>query len=39
MRRVVGAYVRRVVERWARYLREEKGLGNEDPLFPATDAK
>jgi integrase len=32
----VGEEVRRVIEDWVRYLREEKLWGNDDPLFPAT---
>jgi len=28
--------IRRIVEEWVCYLREEKLSGNEDPLFPAT---
>jgi integrase len=32
----VGEEVRRIVEDWASYLREEKLWGNDDPLFPAT---
>lgn len=32
----VGDDIRRIVEDWATYLREQKLWGNDDPLFPAT---
>jgi integrase len=32
----VGDEIRSIVADWVSYLREEKLLGNEDPLFPAT---
>jgi len=32
----VGEEVRRVVEEWVTYLRQERLWGNQDPLFPAT---
>jgi integrase len=32
----VGEEIRQIVADWVRYLREEKLLGNDDPLFPAT---
>jgi integrase len=32
----VGDEVRRIVEEWVFYLRENKLCGNDDPLFPAT---
>jgi integrase len=32
----VGEESREIVAEWVRYLREEKLLGNDDPLFPAT---
>jgi integrase len=32
----VGEEVRRIVENWVSYLRDEKLWGNDDPLFPAT---
>jgi len=32
----VGEEVRRIVEEWVSYLREDKLWGNDDPLFPAT---
>ena len=33
----VGEDIRRIVEDWATYLRQEKLWGNDDPLFPATN--
>jgi hypothetical protein len=32
----VGEEVRRIVEEWVSYLRNEKLWGNDEPLFPAT---
>ena len=32
----VGDEIRRIVEEWVSYLRENKLWGNDDPLFPAT---
>jgi len=32
----VGEDIRRIVEEWVCYLREEKLWGNDDPLFPST---
>jgi integrase len=32
----VGNEVRRIVDEWVSYLRDEKMWGNEEPLFPAT---
>ncbi len=32
----VGDEIRKIVEDWVNYLREEKLWGNDDPLFPAT---
>lgn len=32
----VGVEIRQIVTGWARFLREEKLWGNDDPLFPAT---
>jgi integrase len=32
----VGDEVRKIVEEWVSYLRQEKLWGNDDPLFPAT---
>ena len=33
----VGEDIRKIVEDWATYLRQEKLWGNDDPLFPATN--
>ena len=33
----VGEDIRKIVEDWANYLRQEKLWGNDDPLFPATN--
>ena len=33
----VGKEIRRIVEDWVVYLRDEQLWGNDDPLFPATD--
>ena len=33
----VGEDIRKLVEDWATYLRQEKLWGNDDPLFPATN--
>ena len=33
----VGEDIRKIVEDWAIYLRQEKLWGNDDPLFPATE--
>lgn len=35
----VGEEVMAIVTEWVRFLREEKLLGNDDPLFPATRIK
>jgi len=32
----VGDEIRRIVEEWVSFLREDKLWGNDDPLFPAT---
>jgi integrase len=32
----VGEEVRKIVEEWVSFLRDEKLWGNDDPLFPAT---
>ena len=32
----VGDEIRRIVEDWVNYLRQEKLWGNDDPVFPAT---
>jgi len=33
----VGDEIRKIVENWVSYLRDEKLWGNDDPLFPKTD--
>ena len=33
----VGEDIRKIVEDWVNYLRQEKLWGNDDPLFPATN--
>lgn len=32
----VGGEIRKIVEEWVQFLREEKLWGNDDPIFPAT---